>query len=393
MKIAILTSGILPVPAVQGGAVENLIDYYLEYNEKHKQHDITVFSIYHKAVENHPALHSKVNHYVYIDTTTVLSKLERKFRQLFITPHGYYNEYIEYFFYKVYSILIQQHYDLIILENRPGYAIKLSQYGYKNILLHLHNDLLNSHTPYNQTIANSLKRIITVSNYIKQTVETIPGAFSKTHVVYNGIDTSVFNTSLDKKTARHSIGISPDEFVITYTGRLIPEKGIMELLQAFHHLSAHEDIRLYIIGNSFFDNISDDDNFTRQLKTIAKDFQKQIVFTGYVAYKDISTYLTASDIAVVPSVWEEPFGLTCIEAMACGLPLVATHTGGIPEIANTPYNILINKDKDIALNIANAILRIKQNYQAYLGNSLPPQFSKEHYAEMFFKCIEDTYQS
>ena len=45
MKIAILTSGILPVPAVQGGAVENLIDYYLEYNNQHRLHDITVYSI------------------------------------------------------------------------------------------------------------------------------------------------------------------------------------------------------------------------------------------------------------------------------------------------------------------------------------------------------------
>lgn len=45
MKIAILTSGILPVPAVLGGAVENLIDYYLENNNQHQLHDITVYSV------------------------------------------------------------------------------------------------------------------------------------------------------------------------------------------------------------------------------------------------------------------------------------------------------------------------------------------------------------
>ena len=45
MKIAILTSGILPVPAVLGGAVENLIDFYLEYNERHQLHDITIYII------------------------------------------------------------------------------------------------------------------------------------------------------------------------------------------------------------------------------------------------------------------------------------------------------------------------------------------------------------
>ena len=62
MKIAILTSGILPIPAVLGGAVENLIDFYLEYNEIHKLHDITVYSVYHPEAIKHPALSSKYNH-------------------------------------------------------------------------------------------------------------------------------------------------------------------------------------------------------------------------------------------------------------------------------------------------------------------------------------------
>ena len=78
MKIAVLTSGILPVPAVQGGAVENLIDFYLEYNHQHKLHDITVYSVADKAVRNHPALQSDVNHYVFIDMDSWLAKLRKK---------------------------------------------------------------------------------------------------------------------------------------------------------------------------------------------------------------------------------------------------------------------------------------------------------------------------
>ena len=49
-KIAILTAGVLPVPAVQGGAVENLVDFCLEYNDKYCLHDITVYSIAHPEV-------------------------------------------------------------------------------------------------------------------------------------------------------------------------------------------------------------------------------------------------------------------------------------------------------------------------------------------------------
>ena len=73
MKIAILTSGILPVPAVQGGAVENLVDFYLEYNDKHRLHDITVYSVW------HPDLKSEVNHYKYIKVNNLLAQLKRSY--------------------------------------------------------------------------------------------------------------------------------------------------------------------------------------------------------------------------------------------------------------------------------------------------------------------------
>ena len=83
MKIAIITSGILPVPAVQGGAVENLIDFYLDYNERKKLHDITIFSVYNKQVKLHPSLRSKINHYKYINTDSILYKFQRRFRRGF----------------------------------------------------------------------------------------------------------------------------------------------------------------------------------------------------------------------------------------------------------------------------------------------------------------------
>ena len=81
MKIAILTSGILPVPAVQGGAVENLVDLYLDYNDRHKIHDITVYSIWHPNIEGHPALLSKTNHYLFIRVDGWWAKLKKKLYQ------------------------------------------------------------------------------------------------------------------------------------------------------------------------------------------------------------------------------------------------------------------------------------------------------------------------
>ena len=117
MKLAIMTCGILPIPAVQGGAVENLIDFYLEYNDTHKIHDITVYSIYNKETDKHPALASLVNHYYYIDTNSLWTRIKR-----FIFLHTSYkhnisfnNHYIEFYFEQAAKHIRKCHYDIIIL--------------------------------------------------------------------------------------------------------------------------------------------------------------------------------------------------------------------------------------------------------------------------------------
>ena len=79
MKIAILTSGRLPVPAVKGGAVENLLDFCLAYNDTHRLHDITVYSMAHPQAEVHEATKSTINHYRFIDLHSIWSKVCKKF--------------------------------------------------------------------------------------------------------------------------------------------------------------------------------------------------------------------------------------------------------------------------------------------------------------------------
>ena len=104
MKLAVLTCGMLPIPAVQGGAVENLIDFYLEYNDQHKLHEITVYSPWDSKISNHPALLSDVNHYIYIDVTSLKARTARKLYG-YLHHNEYYNYFIEYYFEKVYSEL------------------------------------------------------------------------------------------------------------------------------------------------------------------------------------------------------------------------------------------------------------------------------------------------
>lgn len=389
MKIAIMTCGILPIPAVQGGAVENLIDFYLEFNNQKRLHDITIYSPWDKKAKNHPALSSDVNHYIYIDDKSLKARIARRIYKRFHS-NEYYNHFIEFYFEKVYSNLKKRDFDMIILENCPGYAYKLSQRGYHNLLLHLHNELLHSNSRYHDIIFNSLTKILTVSDYIKNRVATIQPS-NKIQTIYNGIDLTKFTPKEKLSVNRKCIGFSEEDFVLVYSGRINNEKGISELIDAMLQIRDTR-IKLMILGSSFFENAKNEDTFIQSLRNKATRIENQIVFTGFIPYNQVPDYLQLADIAVLPSMWEEPFGLTIVEAMAVGLPLVTTRSGGIPEICKGVATI-VERD-NIVNNLASAILDLynkpeKRQQMAAISLERAKLFDKATFAKNFFKAIED----
>lgn len=392
MKIAIITCGILPIPAVQGGAVENMIDFYLEYNNRKKLHDITVFSPWDEKVALHPALVSDVNHYTYIDVTSLKARIARKIYG-YLHANEYYNYFIEYYFEKVYSQLRKQDYDVIVLENSPGHTCKLSQRGYKNIVLHLNNDLLNATSRHHDIVFNGLTKILTCSNYIRDRVHTI-APDRKVQTLYNAIDVKKFlpKRSNDQSPQRSAIGLADDDFVVVYSGRINKDKGVSELIDAMLLLKDKLPIKLMIIGGTFYGSSDDEDDFVRSLKDKADIIKDKIVFTGFVPYKDIPDFLHMSDIAALPSMWNEPFGLTIVEAMAAGLPLITTRSGGIPEICEGVATIVDRHN--IIDNLVTAIIDLynnpeKRKQMATGATERAKLFDKETFAKNFFKAIED----
>ena len=389
MKIAILTCGILPIPAVQGGAVENLIDFYLEYNNQKRLHDITIYSPWDNKAKNHPALSSDVNHYIYIDDKSLKARIARRIYKCFHS-NEYYNHYIEYYFEKVYSNLKKGDFDIVVLENCPGYAYKLSQRGYHNLVLHLHNELLHSNSRYHDIIFNSLTKILTVSDYIKERVSSIQPS-NKIQTIYNGIDLNIFSPKDISTINRNRIGFSESDFIIVYSGRINNEKGISELIDALLNLRDIPQIKLMVLGSSFFDITKNENKFVRSLKNKAKEIESKIIFTGFIPYSQVPDYLQIADIAVLPSMWEEPFGLTIVEAMAMGLPLITTRSGGIPEICEGVATI-VERDH-IVNNLASAIIDLykhpeKRQQMATASLERAKLFDKETFAKKFLTAIE-----
>lgn len=388
MRIAILTSGGLPIPSVQGGAVENLIDFCLEYNDRHQLHDITVYSIYDPAVKKHPACDSKINHYKYIKTNGFVAKILKGIYLKIRGGHEYYHYSVEYYFERVLWIIKRRRYDVIIVENRPGYALKLTGETTAKLVLHQENDYLNNQTPHNQKIYDAYDLIINTSSYISKRVTTINPNDSKCKTVLNGIDTKSFFSA--KPFSRQLLGLDEKDFIIVYSGRLTKEKGILELIQAIRQLN-NANIKLLVIGADAYGANQRTTKFIQNLQDEAHIIQERVKFTGYIDYQEVASYLKMADIAVVPSMWEEPFGLTIVEAMAAGLPLITTRSGGIPEICEGVATI-IERD-NIVNNLVIAIMDLykhPEKRQAMAEASLERSklFDKETYAKNFFAALE-----
>ncbi|MCR5513154.1 MAG: glycosyltransferase [Prevotella sp.] len=382
MRIAILTSGVMPVPAVKGGAVENLIDKYLAYNEQHQLHDITIYSVADKAVIHHPALSSSVNHYRYINPFSLWGIIRKALQ---FNHHNYYNPSIEFFLHQALQDIRRQHFDVIIVENRPAFILKLRTLTDAHCVLHLHNDFLNSQSKEATSIVKGFDKIICVSDYITQ---RIPDGKEKSVTVHNAIDVQHFldSTPLD----REAIGLSKDDFVIVYSGRLNEEKGILPLVEAIGTLTDIPRLKLLVVGASSYGNDSEPTPFFRQLQEATAPIKEKIILTGFVDYQQVPSYLKTANIAVVPSLWEEPFGLTVIEAMAAGLPLIATRSGGIPEICEDSA-LLVERD-NCAEHLADAIRTLYHHPEQRLQLSKNAQershgFDKESYAKKFFKAL------
>lgn len=393
MKIAILTSGILPVPAVRGGAVENLIDFYLEYNDKHHLHDITIYSIADQATANHPALHSTANHYHYIDVSSPIAKVKKRLFHILNRHKEYYHYTIEFFLHQAIKHIRRQNYDIVLIENRPAYALKLKEVAEAQLVYHLHNDKLSGSTPKYQEIYDAASGIITVSNYIKSCVQTINPNDTKTVTIYNGIDTKKFSRKEKSIISRKHLGISSEDFLMVFSGRINKDKGVEELIGAMTLLQDIPQIKLLVIGSTFFGNSSDEDDFVHSLKTKAESIQERIIFTGFVPYEKMPDYLQLADIAVIPSIWNDPFPTTVLEAQAMGLPIITTKRGGIPEEVTNKNAVLLSVDKRLTENLAISIRNLyadstKRSIMSATSIERSRAFDKKTYAKHFFEAIK-----
>lgn len=366
-RVAILTAGFAPVPAVDGGAVETITTQLIDVNEEYKWAHFDVYTV------SSP----KLDALRYKNTTIIQTKGPRAIISFSIRV-----------FNKVCSTLripcacgindwsivcsfVEKDYDAILFENNMHiYHLFHKKYLSKYALFfHLHNSIENDSgkPPHlSHEIAKSAKGIITVSNYIhKQMAEYQP---SQIRTVYNCADGNLFRpiSSEIRKNIRSIYGIKDDEFVVLYGGRLTPEKGILELILAIKKLNAYynKNVHLLIAGKSWF-NSRTESQYGHKLKEVVEG-NNWVHFTGYVENCKMYELYGAADITTVPSIIDEAFGMTALESLLCSTPVIASNRGGLPEVVTKDVGIIVEYNEQFSDNIANAILYYLNNINEYL---------------------------
>jgi glycosyltransferase involved in cell wall biosynthesis len=145
-------------------------------------------------------------------------------------------------------------------------------------------------------------------------------------VIYNGFDPERFRPlpGPDANLMKH-LGISRSDAVILYAGRLIGLKGVQTLLRAARRIPKHVPVKVLIVGEG--EGRGALESLSREL-----GLERQAVFAGFVPHGGIPPYFGLARFAVFPSLADEAFGISICEAMACGLPVIGTRVGGIPEL-------------------------------------------------------------
>ena len=161
-------------------------------------------------------------------------------------------------------------------------------------------------------------RIITVSEYMKSRIMekyNVPG--DKIDVVYNAVDSSSYGGN--------SISFGLGDRIVLFLGRLAIQKGPDYFLEAARKvLEVEKDVKFLVVGTG---------HMLPQLikKSIDMGISNNVYFTGYV--DSIREYYKMADVYVMPSV-SEPFGITALEAMASGTPLILSKQSGVSEVVN-----------------------------------------------------------
>lgn len=385
IKIAfVLPHTALPVPAARGGAIETLMTMLLEQNEKSGRFYFVFIS---------PDFTDRVYKWKYSKSYTC-SMQKSKFAVEIADTHGKSNKDVLEVYpydYKASLITKYENVDYVIMEGAASRIFNC----FENVVsinrraIHLHSEFARK-----GVYKEAFNIAIAPSRFVKNVWNKETPGSDTTYVLPNGIRIERFLDRLngmERCELRKSLGFKKDDFVIIYCGRLIPEKGVKELLAAVLSIT-DERVKLLLIGSDDFAN-GNKTPYAYDIVKSAAENKGKIIYLGYVDNRNLPAYYQCADMQAVPSLWEEAVGLVALEGMCSGLPLLVTRSGGMVEYVTEDTALIINKDENIIENLADGILWMMEHpterkNMAQIAVNKGKRYSSENYYSNFTKMMD-----
>lgn len=358
LKIVHLLSNESYVPTARHGAVQTVaMQLSAHLASQHETYIVSALGPDQQPYEN-------IDGVQYLRVKTQLDGIWHHINKITLKPTFY--EYL-----LVASIVIKKLApDILVVHNRPTYISQLRrQLGrYSKIILYEHNHNINDmlSDKRGRRVLDQCDMVIELSEYSKKyDIGTrYPDQLYKACVVNNGVDAQRFVPFWEARSARDdlrtSLGLQGKK-VILFSGAIRERKGVHTVVEAMVRvLAQHPDTVLLIAGGSA-QNTEAKDKFSKKLYKKAKKHGDAIRFLGFIPHDEMHKYYQAADIYCAPSVWDEPFGLVMLEAMATGLPVVSSKRGGIPEVVADGQTGLLVEDPEHPEELADKLIKLLVN--------------------------------
>lgn len=216
------------------------------------------------------------------------------------------------------------------LKARRKWDIPVCVMVWDNIPFNMERNLIRRHLK--ETAAQEADLFVVHTERSRRMLDVEGVEKNKVVQIDPGIDTKRFGPGA---RARKHYGLDLNEFVILFVGWLMPRKGVEFLLLSLRELirdtslRKKRPVRLWVVGSG---------PGSDRIQELAKRLhvEDHCTFTGLLPYDAMPAVYRSADVFVMPSIitpeWQEQCGMNIIEAMACGVPVISTHSGAIPEL-------------------------------------------------------------
>ncbi|MFH0788174.1 MAG: glycosyltransferase family 4 protein [Pseudomonadota bacterium] len=388
-KVALIGPELYPIPPIRGGACELFIEKASQSMTRYRP------AIFAPADPDLPIRESRNKVQYFRFKVSPVKKI----------LYGWFKVYLADYEHQIARTLETLDPDIIHIHNRPLLVpFFRKRFAGKKIIFHMHNlyNYLGRFEKPQGDFEIEADLTLACSRFLLEAEKDRMVRGSKRQaVVYNGVDTEAFLPAWEKKTEtaamRRHYGLE-DKRTVLYTGKIRESKGVMVLFSAMKEVfSKDPKSHLVLAGGTGFGykRANKKTDFYNRLQREIAPFQDRVLQIPFTPPEDMPGIYLLGDVFAAPSQLEEALGMVFLEASSCGLPLIGTAQGGIPEILLDEKTGLLMKEKDNSKELAAKILFLLKNPEpARALGANGRRLMEEHFSwTRIAERLEDLYDS